>query len=462
MSGRKTDPEFAGKTFRASPRFRLLAVAASGMMRAPTLGHLESDRENAKMARRTLKRSEWHRDKSGRLTCSLGERGLRVRLFEKRRDGWFYRVVWIPGKGRDQKPLRTKDKDEAFRLGKLLLSELLKNGLQPISGTPLTLGVLWRKYSLECVEFLDNGERTRQDANARWEVLRAFFGDDFRVEQLTSDDQRRYEQARRKGGISLLSGVKTVATRARSAEADIVVLHAMLRWASTKRLPGGAYLLDRNPLQNVKRVREKNKKQPFATWERYQATVAAMRRLAADTKNEAVQTRWLRMEMALFIAEATGRRLGSIRQLRWEDFKYDRGLVCWRAEADKKGYSWQVPMPQLFLDTMRDYQRRLGAIAGPLFAAPESRDGIMDRHLFDKWLSHAEKVAKQPKLDGSLWHAYRRKWATERKQSNPKDVAAAGGWKDVSTLLEVYQQSDETSVLAVMSEPKKLRERGIA
>jgi hypothetical protein len=30
-----------------------------------------------------------------------------------------------------------------------------------------------------------------------------------------------------------------------------------------------------------------------------------------------------------------------------------------------------------------------------------------------------------------------------------KDVAAAGGWKDVSTLLEVYQQSDEESVLAV-------------
>jgi integrase len=413
------------------------------------------------MWRRTLKRSDWHRDKSGRLSCSLGERGMRVRLFEKRRDGWFYRVVWEPGIGRHQQPLGTKDKDEALRQGKLLLAQFLQNGRQPLRSGPLTLGDLWRRYSQECVDFLDNSERTRKDAKARCGVLRAFFGDDFRVEQLTSDDQRRYEQARRRGGIVLPSGAMTQATRARSAEADIVVLHAMLRWASTKRLPGGAYLLDRNPLQNVKRVREKNKKQPVATWERYQATIAAMRRLG-DTKNETVQTRWLRMEMALFIAEATGRRLGSIRQLRWEDFKYDRGVLCWRAEADKKGYSWQVPMPQPFMDSMRDYQRRLGAIAGPLFAAPEARDGVMDRHLFDKWLSHAEKEAKLPKLDGSLWHAYRRKWATERKQSNPKDVAAAGGWKDVSTLLEVYQQSDETSVLAVMSEPKKLRERGIA
>src|SRR5450756_1438179 len=48
-------------------------------------------------------------------------------------------------------------------------------------------------------------------------------------------------------------------------------------------------------------------------------------------------------------------------------------------------------------------------------------------------------------------HAYRRKWAIERKHLPLKDVAAAGGWKDVSTLLEVYQQSDEESVLAVTS-----------
>lgn len=414
------------------------------------------------MARRTLKRSEWHRDKSGRLSCSLGERGMRVRLFEKRRDGPFFRAVWISGRGRDQKPLRTADKDEALKRGKLLLAELLKFGESRSNHSTLTLGHLWERYSHECSEFLDNHPRTRKDAEARWTILHAFFGGNFKVEDLMSDDQRRYERARSAGGIVLPSGSKTSATRARSAEADIVVLHAMLRWATTKRLPGGAYLLDRNPLQNVRRVREKNKKQAVTTWERYQATIVAMRKLGTAADDDLTKVRWLRMEIALFIAEATGRRLGSIRQLKWEDFKYDRGLVCWRAEADKKGHKWEIPMPSQFMEQVRDYQRRLGAIAGPVFAAGASKDGMMDRHLFDKWLSHAERVAKLPKLDGSLWHAYRRKWATERKQSNPKDVAAAGGWKDVATLLEVYQQADEQSVLAVMSEPKKLRERGIA
>jgi hypothetical protein len=41
------------------------------------------------------------------------------------------------------------------------------------------------------------------------------------------------------------------------------------------------------------------------------------------------------MEFALFLAEATGRRLGSIRQLRWEDFQYNRSVVHWRSGAER-------------------------------------------------------------------------------------------------------------------------------
>ena len=66
-----------------------------------------------------------------------------------------------------------------------------------------------------------------------------------------------------------------------------------------------------------------------------------------------------------------------------------------------------------------------------------------------------------PKLDGGLWHAYRRKWAIERKLLPLKDVGAARGWKDVNTLLEINQQLDDAGVLAVMSETRKLHERGV-
>jgi len=51
----------------------------------------------------------------------------------------------------------------------------------------------------------------------------------------------------------------------------------------------------------------------------------------------------------------------------------------------------------------------------------------MDSSLLSYWLLEAESKAKVDKLDGGLWHPYRRKWATERKDRPVKDVAAAGG-----------------------------------
>ncbi len=63
---------------------------------------------------------------------------------------------------------------------------------------------------------------------------------------------------------------------------------------------------------------------------------------------------------------------------------------------------------------------------------------------------------------GGLWHAYRRKWATERKDMPLKDLAAAGGWKDVTTLLTCYQHADEATMLKVMESPLKLVARTVA
>jgi hypothetical protein len=82
----------------------------------------------------------------------------------------------------------------------------------------------------------------------------------------------------------------------------------------------------------------------------------------------------------------------------------------------------------------------------------------MTRHLADKWLRKAEKLAKLLPQEGSLWHAYRRKWATERKHMSDVDVAAAGGWKTVETLKSAYQQADPETMLLVVQKPRQLRE----
>jgi len=75
------------------------------------------------------------------------------------------------------------------------------------------------------------------------------------------------------------------------------------------------------------------------------------------------------------------------------------------------------------------------------------------------WLLRGEKLARVGKQDGSLWHAYRRKWATERKHLPDVDVAAAGGWKETTSLKGCYQQVDEATMLDVVLGGGELRER---
>ncbi|MFL5561716.1 MAG: hypothetical protein ACJ79K_09605 [Gemmatimonadaceae bacterium] len=45
----------------------------------------------------------------------------------------------------------------------------------------------------------------------------------------------------------------------------------------------------------------------------------AMQQMGAAAADAGEQHRWFSIELALVLAEATGRRLGSVRLLRWED-----------------------------------------------------------------------------------------------------------------------------------------------
>ena len=84
--------------------------------------------------------------------------------------------------------------------------------------------------------------------------------------------------------------------------------------------------------------------------------------------------------------------------------------------------------------------------------------GKAQRHLADKRLRKAERLAGLESQRGSLWHAYRRKWAAERKHHPDVDVAAAGGWKIVQTLKTAYQQADEETMLRVVLNAQELRD----
>lgn len=49
-----------------------------------------------------------------------------------------------------------------------------------------------------------------------------------------------------------------------------------------------------------------------------------------------------------------------------------------------------------------------------------------------------------------LWHAFRRGWASARKELPVKDVMAAGGWHDESALQTAYQSADPKTTRQVV------------
>jgi integrase len=363
----------------------------------------------------------------------------------------------VPGLGIDKKCIGTRDRGEAERLGRALLAALLKD--EHVSSAVLTLGHLWERYRTQCVAFLDNHAKTRLDDTGHADVLLGFFGDECDVRNLTESDQLAFTRKRLAGGIVCDEDRETPAVGLRSVEADLKLLHTMLRWACTVRVRKGQRLLESNPLEGVRRPREKNPKRPVATFERFQKTREAIQSLIAEAGTDVARRKWLRLELALLLAEATGRRLGSIRQLAWPDVDTMRNMIRWAAESDKKGKEWLVPVPRSLIEEMQGLRVKLGGAFGGLMFPSETDPWVAIRaDVLSKWLLAAEKKAKLPKLNGSLWHAYRRGWATARKDLPISDVAFAGGWSDATTLVRCYQQPDEATLLRVMSEPRKVVE----
>ena len=89
----------------------------------------------------------------------------------------------------------------------------------------------------------------------------------------------------------------------------------------------------------------------------------ALQRLVAKAPDISTAQRWLKVEFALVLAEATGRRIGSIRALCWEDFDLDTQQVTWRAEYDKRGVEWITPIPDRLSEEIDRFRRALGGRA---------------------------------------------------------------------------------------------------
>ena len=146
---------------------------------------------------------------------------------------------------------------------------------------------------------------------------------------------------------------------------------------------------------------------------------------------------------------ALGRR--SVPGLRWDDVDLETRTIRWRPALDKRRKTWVTPIPTRALDALLAHRAAYPPI-GPtlLFPHPRDRNEPVTRHLAGYWLKRAYALARIAQPRRSPWHVFRRVWATERKYLPPKDVAAAGGWSDIGTLIGTYQQVDTETLRQVV------------
>ena len=241
--------------------------------------------------------------------------------------------------------------------------------------------------------------------------------------------------------------------------ADVVFLISTLNWATNVQRPDGSRLLEQNPIRGYEIPRAKNPRRPVATFDRY---------LAVRNHSDTIDPQGL-FGAFMDLIESLGWRVSAICQLRAND--YDRrasavapfGRLRKRGEFDKRGVDMLVPLPELARDAI-EAVLKINPVVGdmPLFPAAKAhapdRPAPWSRHNARKLLGRAEKATGLEPLAGGDFHPYRRKWSTERKHLPRADVAVAGGWRDVRSLELCYQQTDQATLLAVVTEPRKLRD----
>ncbi len=288
------------------------------------------------------------------------------------------------------------------------------------------------------------------------------------LSSLTLEDWQGFAKARATGtidarGHAVPTGKRQKKVGPRTVGRDQEWLRSVMLWARKWRV-NGRPLLDSNPMHGFPIARERNPKRPVATDDRYEATRAVSDDVMMDVRRpgQRMTTRSYLSEL-LDIVNGTGRRISAVIQLRFSDLRLNegpQGAIRWPADTDKECREWLVPINASVRAALnRINSERPGVDTAYLFPSPRNPRRPVSKDLVSGWLERAEAMARLPKLDGSLWHAYRRKWATSRKGLPDVDVAMAGGWSDLTSLKTAYQQADTETMYRVVNEPTELRQR---
>jgi integrase len=186
----------------------------------------------------------------------------------------------------------------------------------------------------------------------------------------------------------------------------LTILKGALNWARGV-YEGREPLLRQHPLEGFRIPSERDPKRPIVS----DTTVGTLLAVA-DEVHPSLRT-------LIVLARTTGRRLSAILGLRWDDIDFVNGTIRWRAEHDKLRKTWVVPASRAALAELARFRSLYPGVGQAHVFVHSGRGphhgGCVTRHLAAYRLKRAYELSGAPKPDGSLWHAFRRLWATERK-----------------------------------------------
>ena len=227
---------------------------------------------------------------------------------------------------------------------------------------------------------------------------------------------------------------------------------AVLNWATRASDDRGGFLLDKNPLKGLKMPKNESPARARLTEPEYRLVRVA----AAGVGSWA--------ELFVVLAHDTGHRAKSIRQLKWSDVDLSGKRIHWRAATDKIGNDhWTPATDEVVALLSREQKSRREIGDAYIFPArrgdrsqPMSGDAV-----FNVWKRLAV-AAGLPKGERYGWHSLRRKFASDLRGTNLKDLKDLGGWKSIHTLLTCYVDVDEDSQRKALMERPVLKNAAIS
>lgn len=382
------------------------------------------------MTRSLSRRPSW--------SWTTGEKGRnRVRVVTHPKSGVLYLEWYAPGPaGRPVARTRSlghTNRDEAKAAAEALAATMRHHGPPAPEPGPLLLGTLFETFeaAMKAVgRYRDVYGRCRKR-------FTAFYGPHATVAALDEHELERYVHARREGTV-VVNGKPLPAVRARAIEEELTVLRTVLRWATRKRTETGARLLPDMPVLVWNIPTEANPRRPM---------------LAAGEYEKMLGKAWdvePRLWLALVLCHETGRRLNSVRQLRWTDCDTTGNTFTWRPETEKNGIGSTTPMTEAAKQALTRYRRHIGGIGATWLFPGREADEPLRRDQFYLWWSQCRTAAELAATKGAGFHMLRRKLASDLATAPLAMVKALGGWKHPHVVVSIYQQPTVDQQRAVL------------